>query len=104
MKAKPLLLAVVAMAFLTAAFGGKIKKLEIGDDRERVVKLLGKPDGVRSYENTEALMYADRLMSGFKWTRADYVVVLRDGKVTEYGPGEIRTTNPNTGVFVFVPL
>jgi hypothetical protein len=68
------------------------------------VQLLGKPDGVKSNGNAEALTYADRLMSGFKWSRADYVVVLRDGVVTEYGPGAIRDASPNTGAFIFVPL
>lgn len=103
MNAKFVLLGI-SLVFLTGAFGGKIKRLEPGMDRAQVVKLLGNPDGVRRHENVEALTYADRLMSGFKWSRADYVIVLVDGRVTEYGPGEIRSNNPNTGTFIFVPL
>lgn len=97
-------LALLALVLLTGAFGDKFKKLEIGMGRPQVVNLLGRPDGVRVHERAEALTYADRLVSGFKWSRADYVVVLRDGLVAEYGPGEIRTQNPNTGAFIFVPL
>lgn len=104
MKLKTFALVSLSLVFLTGAFGGKIKRLEPGMSREQVMQILGKPDGLRSHENVEALTYADRLMSGFKWSRADYVIVLVDGKVTEYGPGAIRTQNPNTGTFVFVPL
>lgn len=101
---KKLALLVISLVFLTGAFGGKFKKLEPGMERAQVIRLLGRPDGVRTHEDMEALTYADRLISGFKWNRADYVVVLRDGVVVEYGPGEIRTDSQNTGAFVFIPL
>lgn len=104
MRIKALAVVAVSLIFLTGQFGNRFKKVEIGMSREVVINLLGRPDGVRSHENEEALTYADRLISGFKWTRADYVVVLRDGKVAEYGPGNIRDASPNTGAFVFVPL
>ena len=101
---KKLAVVVIALAFLTGAFGGKFKKLEPGMDRAQVIRLLGQPDGVKASGKAEALTYADRLMSGFKWSRADYVVVLINGVVTEYGPGSVRDGSPNTGVFVLVPL
>lgn len=106
MRWKSLAIALVSLALLTGqiSFGGKFKKVELGMSRTEVVRLLGRPDGVRSHENEEALTYADRLVSGFKWSRADYVVVFRDGVVTEYGPGQIRDASPNTGAFIFVPL
>lgn len=94
----------IASSATGQAFGNKIKRIDLGMSRIEVIEILGKPDGVRTHENVVALTYADRLMSGVKWTRADYVVILTDDKVTEYGLGEIRTNNPNTGAFVFIPL
>lgn len=106
MRIKSMAIVLISLVFLTGqiGFGGKFKKIELGMSREQVVNLLGRPDGVRAHTNTEALTYADRLMNGFKWSRADYVVVLRDGVVAEYGPGAIRDASPNTGAFIFVPL
>ena|SRR5688572_19712964 len=101
---KKLALVVVSLVFLAGQFGGKVRKLEVGMARTEVVELLGRPDGVRSFQNTEALTYANRRISGFGWDRADYVVVLTDGRVSEYGPGTIRQVDPNTGMFIFVPL
>lgn len=108
MRRKSLAIVLVSLVFASQAagqaFGNKFKKVDLGMTRAEVVELLGRPDGVRAHENEEALTYADRLVSGFKWSRADYVVVFRDGEVVEYGPGAIRDASPNTGAFVFVPL
>ncbi len=60
------------------------------------------PDGFQRSGTDEALRYSDRLISGWSWNRADYTVVLRDGHVSEYGPGQVRQERPC--VLVLVPL
>jgi hypothetical protein len=60
-----------------------------GMSKDQVVAMLGPPDGYARNGNTEVLTYADRLVSGWDWDRADYRVSLSDGRVTSYGPGPI---------------
>jgi hypothetical protein len=48
-------------------------------------------------------LYTNRLISGWSWDRTDYTVILKDGHVVEYGPGQVRQREPNTGVLILVP-
>ena len=59
-----------------------------GMSKSDVVSVLGNPDGYQRSGEYEALRYANRLISGWSWNRTDYTVVLRDGRVSEYGPGQ----------------
>ena len=63
---------------------------------------MGKPDGVRQSDNYEALGYTNRMMSGWSWDRADDSVILRDGRVVEYGAGEVRQNNPAISTLILV--
>ena len=83
--------------------GEKITSISEGMSKAAVVSALGKPDGFQSSEATEVLTYANRLMSGWSWDRADYHVILTDGVVTEYGPGEIRQ-NQGGRTLLIVPI
>jgi hypothetical protein len=60
-----------------------------GMARDEVVATLGPPDGDWHDGRTEVLTYADRLMSGWGWDRADYFVNMTDGHVIAFGPGPI---------------
>ena len=84
--------------------GEKIKHLNIGMTRTEVVKMLGRPDGVQKSGEYEALKYAHRLVTGWAWDRADYNVILKDGKVIEYGPGEVRVKEGPTSILLIVPM
>jgi hypothetical protein len=65
---------------------------------------MGRSDGYRREGNTEVLTYANRLMSGWAWDRADYHVMLVDGRVTACGPGTIRAAPaPSFAAFVLIP-
>lgn len=89
------LAALVAGLLLAACVtGDQVKKLTPDMNREQVIATMGAPDGVRREGSYEALTYANRLMSGASWDRADYFVILRDGRVVEYGVGEVRQSGP----------
>lgn len=79
--------ALIRVAGIT---GNAFKKLEEGMGKEQVLKLLGRPDGMSRDQNAETLTYRNRLMSGWAWDRADYYVILVDGRVASYGTGDVR--------------
>jgi hypothetical protein len=65
-----------------------------GMSKDQVVATLGPPDGYSRDGNTEVLRYADRLISGWGFDRADYQVRLSGGQVIAYGPGPILEGPP----------
>jgi hypothetical protein len=75
-----------------------------GMSRGEVIGKLGNPDGFQRSGEYEALRYANRLISGWSWDRADYNVILRNGRVVEYGPGQVRQRDPNISTLILVPL
>jgi hypothetical protein len=57
-------------------------------DAAQVVGILGRPDAVRSNAPYEQLEYTHRLITGWSWDRSDFKVILKDGRVVEFGHGE----------------
>ena len=86
------------------ATGEKITRLDAGMSREQVISTLGKPDGFQTLGEYDAIKYTNRLMSGFSWDRGDYFVILKNGKVIEYGVGAVRERTPDSNVRILVPL
>jgi hypothetical protein len=74
--------------------GEKMSNLERGMTRQQVVAILGRPDAVRSNGPYEQLEYTNRLITGWGWDRSDFNVILKDGRVVEYGHGDIRNRSP----------
>ena len=70
-----------------------------GMTQSEVSRILGKPDGFRSAKGYE--WYSHRLATGWAWDRADYNVVFKNGKVVEYGTGEVRVKQ---NAVVIVPI
>jgi hypothetical protein len=68
--------------------------------KAEVIAKLGRPDGSKMVGGAEILSYNKRLITGWAWDRADYHVVLQDGKVIESGQGEIRPKEDGTVVIV----
>lgn len=96
---------IVAMVALTAcATGEKVRKLDAGMTRASVEKELGKPDGYAQVDGYDVLTYKNRMMSGWSWDRADYQVILKDGQVVQYGPGEVRQGQNNAGLVIVAPV
>jgi hypothetical protein len=94
-----------AILLVACTTGENMRQLHGGETKAEVEAILGRPDGYRRVGNTEALTYAQRLMSGWSWDKADYQVILVDGRVAEYGPGTIRPApTPSVSTLVIVPL
>ena len=51
----------------------------------------------RPYEQLE---YTHRLITGWSWDRSDFNVILKDGRVVEFGHGETRNRSPQV---VYIP-
>ncbi len=98
------IVAAVLLFLLGCATGELVGSVEEGMSKDEVIGILGRPDGFQRSGEYEALRYTNRLVSGFSWDRADYTVILKSGRVVEYGPGEVRQRDPNTGVLLLVPL
>lgn len=90
------------MSLAGCATGGKMQKLQEGLTEADVVSVMGRPDGMMREGEYKALKWANRLMSGWSWDRADYWVVLRRDLVVAYGPGEVRQNGP--GVLILIPI
>jgi hypothetical protein len=82
--------------------GEKMSRLHPGMTKAQVVSTLGRPDGFRTENGAEVLSWNNRLSSGWAHDRADYNVILVNGKVTEYGQGTVRPKE--NGTLVIIPL
>ncbi|MNV35764.1 hypothetical protein D3C71_1272200 [compost metagenome] len=70
--------------------------------KAQVIDVLGTPDGDAVEGNKEQIQYSNRLASGWGWDKGDYYVTFVDGKVVQYGSGQIRSAGaPVTGIVVF---
>jgi hypothetical protein len=97
-----LLTAVTLLA--GCAFGPKMSNLQEGMTRADIQDVLGKPDGYKRVGDYEQLQYANRVASPWGWSyaRADYNVVLLNGKVVEYGQGQVRDREVNGAHVLFI--
>jgi len=84
---------ILLILIFGCATGERITRLSPGMSQTDVVGTLGKPDGFRTEGDYTILKYTNKLISGWSWDRADYFVILKDDKVTEYGSGEVREKN-----------
>ena len=92
----------VAVLISGCVTGQKMGDIHEGMSKREVVSILGNPDGYQRSGEYEALRYTDRLISGWSWNRTDYTVILQNGRVSEYGPGQVRQDGPS--MLVLVPL
>lgn len=100
-----LLSAIVLVVILASCATGELmSNLRPGMNKEEVTRVLGSPDGFQSRGEYESLKYSHRLVTGWAWDRADYFVILRDGRVIEYGTGEVRIKDMNSNILFLVPL
>jgi hypothetical protein len=101
MNRKLIFIAVVVL-ISACATGERIVRLEPGMSKDQVVDVMGRPDGFKAQDGYEVLRYTNRLISGWSWDRADYNVVLKEGKLVEYGAGEVRTKQVGTSTVLFL--
>jgi hypothetical protein len=96
--------ALIALVVSSCVTGERMQSVSDGMSKEEVISLLGNPDGFQRAGDYEALRYTNRLISGWSWDRADYNVILKAGRVVEYGPGQVRQRDPNVNTLILVPL
>ncbi|KAB0672437.1 hypothetical protein F6V30_07705 [Oryzomonas sagensis] len=77
-------------------------RIQEGMSKQQVISELGNPDGFQRSGEYEALLYSNRLISGWSWDRTDYTIILQNGQVAQYGTGQVRQNSPNT--LILVPL
>ncbi len=84
--------------------GEKITRVQPGMSIEEVKAIMGPQEGYKKIGEYEIYSYYNKVISGWDTrNRADYHYIVKDGKVVEYGAGEIRQ-NQNTGVVFILPL
>ena len=88
-----LILFLFLVTITGCATGEKVTLLSPGQTQADVIGTLGRPDGFRTEGDYTIMKYTNRLISGWSWDRADYFVILKDNKVTEYGSGQVREKN-----------
>jgi hypothetical protein len=99
------LTALIFVLFLTGcATGQQIRNnVQPGMSVAQVSAALGRPDGVSTIGEFTVYTYANRLVSGWAWDRADYHIVMKDDKVVQYGPGTIRPGSNNVVLIIPPP-
>ncbi|MDU4687437.1 MAG: outer membrane protein assembly factor BamE [Serratia marcescens] len=90
---KILIVVLLALSATACTTGEKISDLSPGMSREQVISTLGRPDGDAISGKYELLTYSNRLMSGWSYDKADYKVILENGKVLQYGAETVRPDN-----------
>jgi hypothetical protein len=87
---------VLGLLLLASGHHGRVPKdtdlhrLEV----EELVSRLGVFGQLRSSGAYEQLEYTHRLIAGWSWDRSDFKVILKGGRVVEFGHGEIRDRSP----------
>lgn len=98
-----ILVFIILLSLSGCATGERVRAgVHEGMSKQQVISELGNPDGFQRIGEYEALTYTNRLISGWSWDRADYIIILKNGYVEQYGTGEVRQNGPNT--LVIVPL
>lgn len=100
---KKVVLSLALTLFFGCTTGEKMSWLREGMTKDEVVSILCNPDGFQRLGDYESFKYNHRMVTGWAWDRADYSVVLKDGKITEWGQGEVRTKTAGNMLFI-MPL
>ena len=94
---------IVLSLFMSGCVTGeKATRVNPGMSQEQVVEVMGKPDGFQQMGEYTIYKYTNRLISGWSWDRADYSFIFKDGKLFEYGAGEVRERNVGGVHSVFI--
>jgi outer membrane protein assembly factor BamE (lipoprotein component of BamABCDE complex) len=107
---KFVILALLGTLMLSSCVtGGKMTGLREGLTKEEVTRIIGSPDGYQRSGDYEVMLYIERrtpawsFFSGTFQDLVDYSVILKDGRVVEYGPGRIHQRDSGGIPFVRLP-
>lgn len=85
--------------FLSGCVTGKpAEQIKPGMSFEQVQNVMGSPDVFQKRDNFTVYKYTNRFVSSWPWDRKDYVFIFDDGKLVEYGAGEVRERTSESGV------
>lgn len=102
---KLIALGLVAVILTACTTGEKASELDLGMTPDQVIAVLGRPDGQSQQGNQLGYQYTNRLISAWGWDRADYVTLFTSGRLTSWGPGQVRQgSGPNVGTLIVAPL
>jgi hypothetical protein len=89
---KRILAAALILVALSACRtkGEKITHLGPGSDNATVLLVLGRPDAMRVVGDYQVYSYLHRHRKRRSLSHTDYTVILKDGKVVEFGPGRAQ--------------
>ncbi|NBN86779.1 hypothetical protein [Proteus sp. G2300] len=88
-----ILFLIIIIALSGCVTGDKISSIHSGMSKDNVISIMGNPDGNASSNDYEILIYANRLMSGWSYDKADYKFIFKNNSLIEYGPEKIRQDN-----------
>lgn len=94
----------VSLVLSACMTGERFSGLQPGMTKTEVVGRLGNPNGYEAAGTSERLTWSNRMMSGWSYDRADYHVILNEGRVASYGTGTVRQNRGPAGAIVLVPL
>jgi len=80
----------VVLTLTACAHGELMRQLSPGMSATEVTAILGNPDGVQQRGDRTVHKYTNRLVESDSKDRADWFVIYEDGKLVEYGAGEVR--------------
>ena len=105
MKSFPIISILLTILILGCVTGEQVRSsIQEGMSKDELTNQLGKPDGFKRVEDYTIYTYTNRLISGWSWDRTDYYFVFKGDELYEYGTGEVRVHQSNTGVIMFVPI
>lgn len=81
-------LAAIVIICIGVLMGPK-PEVQVGMTPDKLQSVVGQAVKIERDGDTTALQYQQREFIGIGWRTTDYVVILRDDKVLDYGPGTI---------------
>ena len=100
---KRYLVFVLGLLFLVGcAHGGKVSDVRPGMSVDELHTILGPHQGYKKDGEYEVYSYYNQFVSDLSSVRADYHYIFKNGKLDEYGTGELRM-NPDTGRVYIMP-
>jgi hypothetical protein len=101
---------IFVLLTIGCATGEKVRmSVKENMSKQEVIDLLGNPDGFKRYEDSQGeyilLTYTAKVISGWDVkTTADYYFIFKNDRLSEWGTGQVRVSQSNTGMIMFVPI
>jgi hypothetical protein len=101
---KRYLVFVLGLLFLVGcAHGGKVSDVRPGMSVDELHTILGPHQGYKKDGEYEVYSYYNQFVSNLSSVRSNYHYIFINGKLDEYGAGELRM-NPDTGRPYIMPI